>query len=162
MSHELKKQEYEALLELQSRSAGVLVPEAVVAAAADEDSPFHDRFTWDDAAAAHYRRLDEARMLIRTFTVMVKISGSQKPEKLRAFISLSSDRRVGGGYRSLVDVVNDSERYAEMLHDALAELQSFKRKYSMLKELKSVIQELDRVAATYTGQATRQEVRASA
>ena len=43
---------------------GVIVPEAVVAAARDPGSPLHEHFTWDDSKAAESWRIVEARKLI--------------------------------------------------------------------------------------------------
>ena len=55
---------------LAAQNAGILTPEAVVAAAQEPTSPMHDHFTWDDADAAAERRLDQARALIRSVRVI--------------------------------------------------------------------------------------------
>lgn len=65
--------EIKASLEaIAERSGGQLTPEAVVDAARDPSSALHAHFTWDDAEAAHKRRLDEARTLIRSVKVIVR------------------------------------------------------------------------------------------
>jgi hypothetical protein len=50
---------------------GRLTADEVVQAARDPGSPLHSYFTWDDAEAAHARRIDEARALIRSVRVIV-------------------------------------------------------------------------------------------
>lgn len=53
---------------------GRLTPEDVLAAARDKSSPLHDSFEWDDDAAAHAYRLDQARGLIRRVRVFVTVA----------------------------------------------------------------------------------------
>lgn len=62
----------QALQEMADANDGRLTPEDVVEAAQGVDSPLHKFFTWDDAEAAHLRRLDEARGLIRTVKITIR------------------------------------------------------------------------------------------
>ena len=55
-----------ALRSIAAKNDGLLKPEDVVEAARPANSPLHTRFTWDDSAAAHQFRLEQARTLIRT------------------------------------------------------------------------------------------------
>lgn len=57
---------------LADANGGRLVPEAVVDAARDPDSPLHSHFTWDDTEAARQHRINQARVLIRTVRIDVK------------------------------------------------------------------------------------------
>ena len=50
---------------------GRISADEVVQAAKNPDSPLHAYFTWDDAEAAHARRIDQARALIRSVRVVV-------------------------------------------------------------------------------------------
>lgn len=52
---------------------GRLTPEQVVEAARDETSPLHTLFEWDDEKASHKYRLDQARSLIRSVRVEVRV-----------------------------------------------------------------------------------------
>jgi hypothetical protein len=104
----------------------------------------HSRLDWDDATAGHAWRLHQARNLIRV-TVTVLPSGN---EPVRAFVSLTTDRRAeGGGYRSLPSVLSDGERRRQMLADAFAELAVVRRKYATLAELAAVFEAIDAAAA---------------
>lgn len=66
-----------ALEQIRTTHAGHLLPEDVVTEAADDKSPLHAAFTWDDAKAAHEFRLREARFLIRN--VLVAASEDETP-----------------------------------------------------------------------------------
>ena len=57
--------EVKAAIEALESSKGELVPADVVEAAADEASPLHPFFVWDDAEAAGKFRIEQARTLIR-------------------------------------------------------------------------------------------------
>jgi predicted TIM-barrel fold metal-dependent hydrolase len=128
---------------------GFLRPADVVEFAKDEASALHSRFTWDDSEAAAKYRLAEARALIR---VVVQVS-EQTNEKVRAFVSLSSDRTTAGGYRAMADVLDDEVLADILLQDAIAEVASFKRKlerYRELAELNGLIEAVDQVMERHT------------
>jgi hypothetical protein len=55
--------------EIANSNAGVLTPDAVVAAAKDNQHPWHDRFDWDDHSAADKWRVSQARALIAMISV---------------------------------------------------------------------------------------------
>lgn len=50
---------------------GRITPEIVVEAARDPKSPLHREFDWNDVTAANAARMDRARQLITTVTVLV-------------------------------------------------------------------------------------------
>ena len=65
LSRKEKEQAKVAALRELEHPDGRIVPEEVVDAARDPDSPLHSSFPWDDATAAHAHRLNLARELIR-------------------------------------------------------------------------------------------------
>lgn len=112
---------------------GALHPEKVVEAARDRKSPLHSHFDWNDKAAAHQHRLNQARDLIR---ITVKVIPQISNAPVRAFVSLSNLRRTGtGSYLATVDVLQDEGRYAVALDDAIKTLQGMQRRFSYLREL---------------------------
>lgn len=118
------------------QNQGVINPESVVLAAADETSPLHKYFQWEDTEAAHQYRLWQARSLIR---VCVRYIG--KPgEKLltRVFVSLSTDRNKDVGYRLVDNVMRIDQHRNQLLLDAFDEWRRFAKKYAALKELSEV------------------------
>lgn len=123
------------LKRIAAENGGILLPERVVAEAADASSPLHSKFTWDDTEAAHNYRLWEARQLIRV--CVTYLDGNKDKPPMRVFVSLTADRNEGG-YRVTSDVMSDSEQRKQLLTDALEELEAFQRKYEALKELADV------------------------
>ena len=63
-----------AIHSLTLGNGGALTPAAVVDAARDPTSPLHASFEWDNTEAAHQYRLDQARTLIRSVRIDVRIN----------------------------------------------------------------------------------------
>lgn len=127
---------------IRLHNGGILRPIDVVEFARDPKSALHGRFQWDDTEAAAEYRIWQARQIIRV-TVRV-VSNSVTP--IRAYVSLIDDREnEGGGYRALADVLSDKDLLAAMLAQALAELELFRAKYSMLEALKPLFDAVDEV-----------------
>lgn len=124
------------LKRIAAEHRGQLKPSDVVAAARSQDSPLHSQFQWDDTAAAHQWRLEQARQLIR---VTVEFVGPKDDQTLtRVFVSLTPDRQEGRGYRTTAAVLSNSEYRAQLLVDAKEEMERFQTKYAGLKELAGV------------------------
>lgn len=125
------------LKRIAAANEGVLQPAAVVESARPKTSPLHSRFDWDDSVAAYKHRLWQARKLI-AITLTVVDSSDGRTDKM--WVSLTSDRRQDGGYRSIVTVLEDSDMREQLLADALADLEIFREKYGKLKELAGVFE----------------------
>lgn len=140
----MKNSKIEKELKRIARSnGGLLLPEKVVEAARPKTSPIHSRFEWDDSEAADRYRLWQARQLIKV--CVEQVQGVSKPTEV--FVSLKTDRADAGGYRITTDVLSDEEMKAQLLRDAVEELQIFKIKYRRLKELSDVFDAIDKIAA---------------
>ena len=147
MKSDQVRQEMEAIA--AQHPEGKLVPRAVVDFARDNpESELHRHFEWDDGAAAEKYRLTQARALIR----VVVIVPEPYPHKVRAFVSLPEDRQEGG-YRAVKSVLNDTERRAQLLRGALADLNTWRRKYAVLQELAQVFEAADAVLEDQTDRA---------
>lgn len=160
MSHELRIEAGKELAEIERRD-GKLLRRKIVEKAKDPKTALHQYFIWDEGEAAQRYWLETAGALIRAYKVWVTVSGSETPTKVRAYVSLSSDRAQGGGYRSLVSVIDDEGMRATMLADAIRDLKVFQRKYEMLAELESIFAEIEKVVRMPRA-AKPQEMRASA
>lgn len=137
---------------------GLLEPATVVREAQPTSSPLHSRFCWDNTEAAHNYRLWQARHLIRV--VVEVIDGVKGAHEV--FVSLASDRKGEGGYRVMTEVLSNAQMRAQMLQDALTELNLFQQKYARLKELASVFEAARRVRTRQPSASSRQSVRARA
>lgn len=116
-------------------------PKDVVEFARDPTTALHSQFEWEDSKAAEEYRLWQARQIIRVQLVVTHESS----EPVRAFVSLTTDRKIGGGYRPIDDVLADPELSSQMLSDALDELRRVRAKYQQLKELAPVWEAAERI-----------------
>jgi hypothetical protein len=111
---------------------GILSPADVVSMARNPKSALHDSFEWDDSRAAEAYRIDQARGILQ---IVVEYLPSAPDIMSRVFISISDDANNGGGYRAMVDVLNDKDMRKTLVMDALNELQKFEHQYKAIKEL---------------------------
>lgn len=132
--------------ELAAQSDGTITPEALVEYARNNPlSALHRCFEWDDAAAGERWRLEQASGLIRRYKV--KVEGASGDEvKVRAFVSLPSDRGSDHLYRSVVRVLSDEDQIAEMVSAAKMELQAFCTKYAALQKVAGMRPVFDAIA----------------
>jgi hypothetical protein len=129
---------YQELERIRIQYGGMLKPEYVEKEARDPKNPLHKRFEWDDKKAGYQYRLYQARQLIRVSIVFI---GDDDDEPIKAYWSYMDDRtnRNGGGYTAMIDILQDDERYQSMLMEAKKELDVFRKKYKMIKELQGLI-----------------------
>ncbi len=127
-------------------SEGNLTPAALVEEGRPEDSPLHGDFEWDDTVAAERYRESQAGYIIRSVEVVAK----DVSEPVRAFVSISvrSEDESQRTYVSTVKAIGEPETRDEILRGALAELNSFRRKYEQLTELAKVFEAIDQLQLT--------------
>lgn len=137
-----------------------LTPDVVLRNAAKPESPIHDCFEWDDSQAAERFRYIQAAMLIRSVKVSVETHPQDKPKIVRAFVSVAetqeshddgkeqeTDPTQKTNFYVPLEVALKTDDYrSQMLDNAYRELRSFQRKYSVLKELTSVFDEIEKLA----------------
>ena len=115
----------------------LLKAEKVVAwAAKHRKSALYAQFEWDDTKAANDHRVHQARQIIARFKVTV-LPNDDTP--FRMFVSLTSDRKNGGGYRLTDVVLNDEVHRSQAVIDAEKDAAIFAQKYAYLKEAASMI-----------------------
>lgn len=116
-------------------------PAQIVEKAKDESTELHKCFTWDDAIAADKWRLQEARTIVR---LLVKVSeDEQDPEPVRLLYKVSKEYDTG--YKAVTLILRNDDEYKELLRQAKAELQAFRRKYKTLTELEAIFDEIDKL-----------------
>lgn len=130
----------EELEAIRKKHRGVLRPADVVEYAKDPETALHEHFPWDIEEAAYKHWLDVARHIIRA--VVTVVGEGETAISCRAYVSLSADRGKDS-YRATVEVFDDAERSEAMLQEALQELAAFRRKYSVLQQLKKVFRAID-------------------
>jgi hypothetical protein len=120
---------------IRAEHQGMLTAESVITEAKNSTSPLHPYFEWRDNKAAAEYRLWQARQLINAMVVI--IPSYRKP--ITAYVSLRNDRTFpGGGYRAIVDVMNDPELRKQLLNESLDDLRQWEMKYRRLDELSEI------------------------
>ena len=117
---------------------GRLTPAELVNVSRDKKAPLHDAFEWRDKVAAERYREVQAGHIIRS--VEVVMTGTSEP--VRAYFPVEAE---GGGrhYSHIEVIMRDADGRDALLARALAELESFKRKYKTLAELADVFAAID-------------------
>ena len=137
---------------IAEKHGGVLKAEDVVSFAAKPDTALHSKFTWEDTEAARLWRLLEARNLIAVAVIVSPSTG----KSYRAFVSMVDDRQEeGGGYRSLVSVLSNSQLRGRLLEQALADFERWKEKYQDLRELAPIFAARKNVRAELVAEESR-------
>lgn len=123
-----------------------VTPAQVVQKAMPEDSELHKCFTWDDTEAASQWRLQEARQVMRQLIVITKPDPEEPDEKkepVQFRLLMKNDTAHSSGYKQTLVMVRDEDEYQKLLNMAREELRVFKRKYSMLSELREILDLID-------------------
>lgn len=105
----------------------------IVDRARDENSELHKCFEWDDSIAAEQYRIQQARYVVHHLVIKEEVVPKDRPE-VRYFVKPKQSE----GYKQTQFVMKIDTEYEALLKQAWAELQAFKRKYSMLKELQEI------------------------
>lgn len=120
-----------------ARSKAGLTPERLVDAARPPESPFHDRFEWDDGVAGEAYRKVQAAEIIRSY----KITYSESPKgdrSVRAFMPTRSDG-ASSVYRPTEDILADEFGRAVLLAECKREWKAFQSKYQHLVEFDQIV-----------------------
>lgn len=127
------------------KAGGILRPSDVVSYAEDEGTALHECFEWDDEKAGHEYRLWQARKIIKVHVTV--LPNTTTP--IQAYVSLKTDRTgAGGGYRPIVDVMNNAQMREQLLTEALEELTYYEEKYKQLQELAPVFEAAKKIRRT--------------
>lgn len=109
---------------------GTLTPEAVVEAASAPEHPLHNRFEWDDTAAARKWRLTQASELLRvTFKPDPKA-----PTELRAYMAVRGENTPRAEYVPTAEAMVDPFTRELLLRQMKREWLAFKARYEHMAE----------------------------
>lgn len=134
----------EVIKKIEDRD-GEVTKESFLEESRPANSPTHKCFDWNDTEAAEKWRLHQAGQIIRDIQVEI-IEDEKEPAKVPVFINTTPHGiRNEAKYKSVEIAVQDDEDYTVILDNAKREMRLFKKKYSMLKELRNVFAEIDKV-----------------
>ena len=119
---------------------GECKPEEIVEYAKHTDTELHKCFEWDDTKAAERWRVQQARIICNSLTVVVETI-THDPIAVKV-IEHDKDEKV---YRPIVATVRNEDQYAQLLRSAKEELAAFKRRYQNIKELSAIIGQIEEV-----------------
>lgn len=126
----------EELERIRVRHNGRLDQENVLQEAANDASPLHEHFEWDDAKAAQEFRLEQAGYLIRSIEVFVPASNKEDEIPIRAFVNVQ--REEDRSYTSVIDAMADPDLRAQVVAQAWKELESWEKRHAELVEFGAV------------------------
>lgn len=110
--------------------------EQIVDRAKDETCELHKCFTWDNDIAAEKYRIIEARQLVRHLVREESPDAKNDTPPLRVFYKTNN----GEGYKHIErTIIKREDEYQALLARAMMELRAFKAKYSMLEELREIL-----------------------
>jgi hypothetical protein len=133
-----KAQTYGAHLDkLSNNDWGRLTAEDVVEDATNSRSPLHSYFNWDDKAAAHLHRLEQARYLLRSISVEV-VRGKEVME-VRSFEVITDKDKKQQGYTPITSIMKNKGEMKQILERAGAEMEQWISRYEDYKFLSKAV-----------------------
>ena len=127
---------------------GEISPQQLVEDAADENSPFHEDFEWDDEKAGHEFRLHQARKTIRSFRSEVVTNTRRIAVPL--YVRDPDKPPKDQGYVSLAVVKTDTQKKQEVMKEelgrlaaALVRVQGIAEYLSMDGRVKDIVRAVD-------------------
>jgi len=127
---------------LRQQCRGELTPEDLLNDAKHDNSPLHSFFEWDDTAAAHQHRLQQARGLIRS-VVAVYVSEDKPAVRQKAYVHVPE--RGANHYRETTHALSMKKTRQMVLQRAWSELRAWRQRYKDLAEFADLIDVIDEV-----------------
>lgn len=124
----------------QLASEGRLTPADLVEVSRAKDAPLHNEFEWNDSIAAEKWREQTGRVMIASIQVTVEKEETNTP--VRAYFNIEHESHE---YIPTEIIMSDEAKKERLLDIAKREMNSFRTKYSTLKELAGVIKAIDKV-----------------
>lgn len=124
---------------------GVVSPMDLVEAARPAGSALHPLFIWDDREAAELFRRSTATQILCHLSV--KCPDGQDKTECRAYFNIADGAddsvRRKGAFVNAQDAFANEESRQLILRCAIRELKELKKKYSRLKELAKIFEQID-------------------
>ena len=121
-------------------SLGECKPDEIVDYARNRNTELHKCFEWDDTKAAERWRIQQARIICNSLTVVVETI-QHDPIEVRVIEHDTADKV----YRPIVATVRNEDQYARLLRSAKEELAAFKKRYQSIKELGAIIDDIEKL-----------------
>lgn len=135
---------------LAAKNNGVIKPQDVVDEARDKKSPLHDYFDWDLKIAAQKHWLHQARLLIGSIIIDVRVK-KNKIKEYKAAYSLNQTpygTRKNKAYVVYARVFNETDLYDQVLDTAIREANYWSQKYKDYQELRLIFKAIRKTQQT--------------
>lgn len=119
---------------------GELTAKNLVDVSRPENAPLHGCFNWNNEIAAELYREEQSRHLIRCLITVPE----NNVVATRAYFNIV---RNESEYHSINVILEVQDKYESMMAMALKELQTFEKKYAILKQLKPVFDAINEISA---------------
>lgn len=135
---------------LREKFKGELTPEDILEDAKHDNSPLHSFFEWDDSAAAHQHRLQQARGLIRA-VVAIYVREDKPAVRQKAYVHINQGET--SHYRETSHAMQVKSTRDIVLKTAWREFQSWRNRYKDLKEFAELFDAADQIEMKLLGNA---------
>jgi hypothetical protein len=144
---------------IRKETGGIASPAELVNRARNATSAMHGWFTWDDSKAAELHRQQEARRLLRDIRIVRVVEGEEQPPQ-RVYVSVAhSTGGKGGAYAPIIEAMSDDTMREQVIGDAIAGLNGWRKRYEEFSELAPAIALVDQAIATAKGKAKKAKVK---
>lgn len=134
---------HKALETIRAKNGG-LTDDGILTAAAPKNHTLHKWFEWDDSTAANEHRRNQARLLIRS----LEVTYVETPEIKTRVYEVEHKSRPGAEdrtvYTTIDEVLANPESRDRLIAEAIKAAMQFRRRFKMLHELDSLINEIDK------------------
>lgn len=120
------------------------------------ESEMYKGIEWNDDRAAYLYRLHQCRVMVNQLRVIdiTKLNNMELDEETRKKLTREVVTVTPGvpfyhidgekGYARTIDIISNQDRYNKLKQQALAELQSWRRRYEMINELSDLFEIIDK------------------
>lgn len=119
----------------------------IVDMASDPGKESYKLFDWDDAVAGPKWRKEQARLVMRSLKVefIYESDLDVEPRKFTPCKLFYGDPVNDKGFVAITKIMEDKGMYEKLLERAKIEIKSYRKKYSILKELEPLFEMIDQI-----------------
>lgn len=134
---EQKKEVIKRVPEQLNNEHGYVSSELLVRAARAKRHPLHDFFEWEDEDTAHYWRLEQAALMIRSVRFAIFLAAKKEPIRVevRPWVSVPGNE---GHYKERVVALKEEDIRADFIERKLAVLHSWCNETVDIEELQDL------------------------
>lgn len=141
LNHGIDVQDAETEMKRIERKYGKLTPRILLDSSRPKKALFHSCFEWRDGVAAEKYRLQQARILINNIEVTIVRQGNEKIKI--PFYEVVKDDKGKNKYADVTSIIANPDNLAYIKVKAKRDLEYWKAKYEVYKELSSAIHQVD-------------------